>query len=1422
MAQANVSNTLVVPVETKVSPYFDDFDESKNFHRILFRPGYPVQARELTQLQTILQNQIERFGKHIFVNGSSVIGGKLDITDIVTLNVQPEYANSFINISDFKDKTITLSSGNTSVIARVLQTSLASDTEPAALHIKYLSGTEFSSGDVISTSDGIEAALTSSNTSANGTMAFIYDSIYFMQGYFIKVPSQSVIVSKYDNRPNTRVGLELVEDFITENSDSSLLDPALESSNYQAPGAARYKVELALSTRSLDSEDDEKFIQISRIENGIIKEKITNPIYSEIEEVFARRTYDESGNYIVRPFNIRIQDSLTDPANNLVAFIDAGKAYLYGYETETYTKQIFEIPRARIYNSRLNYDVNMNYGNYVLVDDLTGNFNTNFGIIDLHSVEKNLVNTSSQVAYNSTKIGTARLKDLNFYSGSANTSQRTFELYFTDTKFNTLTGTAGNTTVAINQIHLGNTSSISNVDEAYTGAIIRITGGSAEGDQSKIISYNGASKIANVSPNFIELTDNTSTYSINFAVKDVDSFIQNINYTSNVTSNASVTVSTLSKANANLLNDTLISEPNFLNGYFQYPDRYVTPGITNSSYIYRKVYSGIQFTSGDSSVITASTDEEFEGATASSNTAATVMNNWLVIVTDPLSSGRSIGEQVAISATISNSSPEQAVLSTGQSESFIATVYAKVNAKNSSAVARVKTLVLANTQTFTSDSATVYFDNNSTGSNTAVYLNSGQVVIKDASPTEWESLYISDVIAAVKIYSSPTKPTAGLALSTTLDVTDRYIIDIGQTPYHYDHAKIKLKSGYANPGGYVIACLRYYKSSNDVGYFSVDSYPSLNTIVTEEGRNIGTGYSLIPKLGSIKFSDVIDFRPVRPNASNNENYIFNSVRSPVAATDFTSDYSYYVERVDSFILNLDGEILRLEGIPSVAAVPPKIPNRTLLLHTVKLNRYTETPADARIYTENHRRYTMKDIYNIDRRLKNVEYSVALNSLEKKAEDILIQDVFGLDRTKYGILAESFKSHLLGDADSPDYLCAIDLAKKYTPREGMLTPRFWPTEIKLSLNEPYSDFNNVAVYNDKTILSFSTEPAITQSVATKTTPVAEYLFADFRGTIICNPDSDIWKDVIQRPPEIISLPRPPTGGGGDDFCSLHPEDPRCRSTPLPPSFCQLYPLHPNCVTAPDITQETEVLMIATTCGAYGGLGGLSYNSSTGAFTTTCGEAAGTTDSWSRNEDGTINTTGMTVTQRNNLVNNAINNSGLFSSNQYFSPADIQRVVDQYTSVLGRPPDLEGLAYWVADNRLHGYTQEEFARNFIGGATIDEFAGDYLTGNNVINTTPTTVLNTDQGGYSTSEYTGTAPTVPFDTSNSGNTTRDLTEPDYITSLYLNVLGREPDPEGYEYWLNEFASSGYSQEAATAIYDNFTRSDEYRDRFNSTTNV
>ena len=66
--------------DLNVSPYYDDYTESKNFHRILFRPSNAIQARELTQLQSILQNQVERFGNHVFDEGALVMGGTVTVS----------------------------------------------------------------------------------------------------------------------------------------------------------------------------------------------------------------------------------------------------------------------------------------------------------------------------------------------------------------------------------------------------------------------------------------------------------------------------------------------------------------------------------------------------------------------------------------------------------------------------------------------------------------------------------------------------------------------------------------------------------------------------------------------------------------------------------------------------------------------------------------------------------------------------------------------------------------------------------------------------------------------------------------------------------------------------------------------------------------------------------------------------------------------------------------------------------------------------------------------------------------------------------------------------------------------------------------------------------------------------------------------
>ena len=83
-----------------ISPYYDDFNKDKNFYKVLFKPGYPVQARELTQIQSTIQNQIERFGQHTFKEGSSVTGGGVRFSNAYeTIKIQP--SNQGFNVKDY-------------------------------------------------------------------------------------------------------------------------------------------------------------------------------------------------------------------------------------------------------------------------------------------------------------------------------------------------------------------------------------------------------------------------------------------------------------------------------------------------------------------------------------------------------------------------------------------------------------------------------------------------------------------------------------------------------------------------------------------------------------------------------------------------------------------------------------------------------------------------------------------------------------------------------------------------------------------------------------------------------------------------------------------------------------------------------------------------------------------------------------------------------------------------------------------------------------------------------------------------------------------------------------------------------------------------------------------------------------------------
>lgn len=356
------------------APYFDDFDPLKNFYRVLFRPGYSIQSRELTTLQSILQNQIENLAKANFKQGSVVVPGEI-IFDSQYSYVKVSSFTNNLQITDYIGKKMT---GNTSgVVATVVNATASTDSDSATLFVKYEnSGTNntqvtFAEGETITANSvgsptaivGISGNVkpTASPSMGYGSAVTVNEGIYFINGTLVRNNFETLILEKYSNTPSYKVGFVVTEQLVTSEEDFSLLDNAQGYSNFSAPGSHRLKLTVTLAKREVNLPDQKDFVQLLSITNG--NSQVTTPVTTPnniINDILARRTFDESGDYIVRDFTLNVQEHLNTGSNNgvytsaqggsdnkFIAALNPGKAYVRGYEIETTSVRYIDVDKAR-------------------------------------------------------------------------------------------------------------------------------------------------------------------------------------------------------------------------------------------------------------------------------------------------------------------------------------------------------------------------------------------------------------------------------------------------------------------------------------------------------------------------------------------------------------------------------------------------------------------------------------------------------------------------------------------------------------------------------------------------------------------------------------------------------------------------------------------------------------------------------------------------------------------------------------------------------------------------------------------------------------------------------------------------------------------------------------------------------------------
>jgi len=460
-------------------PYYDDFDQSKNYMRVLFRPGYSVQARELTQMQTAIQAQLDRFGSNIFKDGSAVVGGKASLDNAYAyVKIYSSFTYSGSTVGGITNGTAlipdnyyeeligtTITGQTTGVTAKVVNATPAiTSGDPLTIFVKYTSsGTDtitkvFAPGEYL-LSDGdpvrlvqVKNLLSVDTTNGDdyptgyGTNISVSEGAFFVSGNFVYARAQSIILSKYTTNPSARIVYRITESVVTSADDSTLTDNALGSPNVAAPGANRYAIDLQLIVQPIEfaGRTENNIIQLLVVVNGIVNSPANDP-YSAIGDTMAERTFEEAGNFVVNPFLLNIREYLNTGTNGglfttdqiisagnavdtgsataygkskLAVGVEKSTAYVDGYRIQLVDTKYIPVNKARDEGYAHEVSLVANIGNSFQITNIVG-------VPDINTFAQITLKNSSSIT-----VGYARARSIEYVSGSG--SSAIYNLYIFD------------------------------------------------------------------------------------------------------------------------------------------------------------------------------------------------------------------------------------------------------------------------------------------------------------------------------------------------------------------------------------------------------------------------------------------------------------------------------------------------------------------------------------------------------------------------------------------------------------------------------------------------------------------------------------------------------------------------------------------------------------------------------------------------------------------------------------------------------------------------------------------------------------------------------------------------------------------------------------------------------------------------------
>ena len=1038
------------------SPYFDDFVAEKKFSRILFKPGYAVQARELTQLQTLLQAQIQRFGDNIFDQGTVITG----CAESHNFNVP------FVKIKDttgpleqYIGQTVVSAAGVAAVIKAVVDGSEAQSPNLNTLYVQYTSNdtatglrSVFNGGESLSLSVNGNVTVASAftvvgNGTGFGSLFALGDGIVYADGFFVLHSNQTIVLDRYSQTPTQNVGYILSETITTADDDQTLLDPASGSYNFTAPGADRLTTSTILTSYDPTTTAPEGFVLLFEVNDGIITRRFNKTQYAELGIELAQRTYDEAGDYTVQNFPLFVSEHLDngidhgiflanaggDPSK-LVVGVQPGKAYVRGFEYELYATENLVTDKAidtRTVNSEF---VSTDYGNYVVVNEVAGPWSLNTReVVQLHKSAVHAVSSTqfSGAVPPATQIGTAIIRDIVYipsHGVSPGLADAQYKIYLSD---------------------------------------IHLTSGSFTSGQTQSANPNQVFSLY--------LPDTVHSYADVVWNTDLTSpGLQETKYTA--------LLFPLTRDNAK--------------------------SLTNHDYIATKQYTQTVPSTGKFSISTSGSDEwafsNLSGQTIIDANIIVVADTAITITGGPLTGTIPKGKYINIDlASVS-------VTTNTISFDLLGTV---TGTPSVVVIANVRSIDPPGTKTLIPD---VYVQFNTAAGSGIVNSNEYGTLVSPYLLGVHDTFKISNVWANV-IANNPTPGTAPATLAALqadaatnggagtnwVDVTEDFFLVSGITDTQYGIDGIASNTLFA--GRSILVRLSWLSHSSSAEYYTIDSYPLPLENVAPTSSEIN--WWEIPKYvasNGITYSlrDTIDFRAtitptagtaVTPNTatvnpSASVTYL-GIITTPSPSGTFITNIQYHMNRVDRVVLNSAGTFSIVKGAASDTPVAPKSPNNAMTLGYVHIPAYPSlSPYFARItnrsefatsiVTTDNRRFTMKDLGAMQNRLDRLEYQASLSALEQSAADLQILDVAGNDRHKNGILVDSFIGHNIGNVYDPEYTCSI--------AEGVLRPYFLLDSVGFDI-DPTST-NIVQNANDVILVVRQTLPAAPFTVGSTITGV----------------------------------------------------------------------------------------------------------------------------------------------------------------------------------------------------------------------------------------------------------------------------------------------------------------------------------------------